>query len=32
LVDDVYEVTVPPEIAERARLPIERMIAVSARA
>jgi quinolinate synthase len=29
LVDDVYEVTVLPEIAERARLPIERMIAIS---
>ncbi|HEY4825748.1 MAG TPA: quinolinate synthase NadA [Solirubrobacteraceae bacterium] len=27
--DDVYEVKVPDEIAERARLPIERMVAIS---
>jgi quinolinate synthase len=27
--DDVYEVTVPPDIADRARLAIERMIAVA---
>jgi quinolinate synthase len=27
--DDVQEVKVPPEIAERARLPIERMVAIS---
>jgi quinolinate synthase len=27
--DDVHEVKVPPEIAERARLPIERMVAIS---
>lgn len=26
--DDVYEVSVPPEVAERARKPIERMLAV----
>ncbi len=28
LEDDVYEVSVPPEVAERARMPIERMLAV----
>jgi quinolinate synthase len=28
--DDVYEVTVPPEIADRARLAIDRMVAVNA--
>ena len=27
--DDVHEVKVPPEVAERARLPIERMVAIS---
>jgi quinolinate synthase len=27
--DDVYEVKVPPEIADRARAPIERMVAIS---
>jgi quinolinate synthase len=27
--DDVYEVRVPPEIADRARVPIERMVAIS---
>jgi quinolinate synthase len=27
--DDVHEVRVPPEIADRARLPIERMVAIS---
>jgi len=27
--DDVYEVKVPEEIADRARLPIERMVAIS---
>jgi quinolinate synthase len=27
--DGVHEVRVPPEIAERARLPIERMVAIS---
>jgi quinolinate synthase len=27
--DDVHEVKVPPEIADRARLPIERMVAIS---
>ena len=27
--DDVHEVEVPAEIADRARLPIERMVAIS---
>jgi quinolinate synthase len=27
--DDVHEVKVPPEVADRARLPIERMVAIS---
>jgi quinolinate synthase len=27
--DDVYEVKVPPEVADRARLPIERMVGIS---
>jgi quinolinate synthase len=27
--DDVHEVKVAPEIAERARVPIERMVAIS---
>ena len=27
--DDVYEVKVPPEVAERARVSIERMVAIS---
>jgi quinolinate synthase len=28
LLETKYEVRVPPEIAERARLPIERMVAI----
>jgi len=28
LQDDVYEVSVPPQIADRARVPIERMVAI----
>jgi quinolinate synthase len=27
--DGVHEVRVPPEVAERARVPIERMVAIS---
>jgi quinolinate synthase len=27
--DDVHEVKVPPQVADRARLPIERMVAIS---
>ena len=27
--DGVHEVKVPPEVADRARLPIERMVAIS---
>jgi quinolinate synthase len=27
--DEVFEVSVPPEIADRARVPIERMVAIS---
>jgi quinolinate synthase len=29
LADDVYEVKVPAEIADRARVPIERMVSIS---
>lgn len=29
LAEDQYEVTVPPEIAERARVPIRRMLAIA---